>query len=271
MRGIVNSRLVQSGVRSVVWGYFLLLVVVPIIGVYVHGMSGGLEHMVKSVTSQMAWSAILLTLKLALIAALFQMLFGTVIAWVLVRYRFPGRRLLNSLVDLPFALPTAVGGLLILMLAGPQSALGGWAKQLGWEIVFQPPAIVIAMIFVTFPFVIRTVQPLLEEIDRSEEEASQTLGASRWTTWRSVVWPAIRPGVLSGTMLAFSRALAEFGAVVLVAGNLPGKTLVASVYIYGQIENHDSQAASAVSIVLLTLSLLILWGMQPLSERRGAL
>lgn len=271
MRSIGKARVLQSGLRSVVWGYFLLLVVVPILGVYVHGLSGGLGHMIESVTQPMAWAAVWLTLKLAVVAALFQMLFGTIIAWVLVRYRFPGRRVLNSLVDLPFALPTAVGGLLILMLLGPTSLIGSWAQAAGWEIVFQPPAIVVAMIFVTFPFVIRTVQPLLEEIDRSEEEASQTLGASRWTTWRSVVWPAIRPGVLSGTMLAFSRALAEFGAVVLVAGNLPGKTLVASVYIYGQIENQDPQAASAVSIVLLTLSLLILWGMQKLTGRRGAL
>jgi sulfate transport system permease protein len=187
---------------------------------------------------------------------------------VLIRYRFPGRRLLNSLVDLPFALPTAVAGLMILLLLGPRSFVGEWAERLGFTILFHQPAIVIAMVFVTFPFVIRAVQPLLEEMDNSEEEAAYTLGATKAKTFWRVVLPNMLPGILSGAMLAFSRALAEFGAVVLVAGNIPGKTLIASVYIFGEIESDNTIGATAVSVLLLTFSFLILWTVNYVQMRR---
>jgi len=206
-----------------------------------------------------AWKAVLLTIRLAVIATLINVVLGTMIAWVLTRYRFVGRSFLNSLVDLPFALPTAVGGLMIMLLLGPVSAIGKLAESMGFEIVFHQPAIVIAMTFVTFPFVIRAVQPLLEEIDPSEEEASYTMGASKARTFMQVILPSMAPGMISGGMLAFSRGLAEFGAVVLVAGNIPGRTLTASVFIYGEIESDNPTGAAAVSVLLLTLSFLILW------------
>jgi sulfate transport system permease protein len=148
---------------------------------------------------------------------------------------------------------------MIMLLLGPVSAVGKLAETMGIEIVFHQPAIVIAMTFVTFPFVIRAVQPLLEEIDPSEEEASYTMGASKARTFRQVILPSMAPGMISGGMLAFSRALAEFGAVVLVAGNIPGRTLTASVFIYGEIESDNPTGAAAVSVLLLTLSFLILW------------
>lgn len=249
--------------------YFFILIVLPILGVYTHSFSNGLGSFLDSVTDPLAWKAVLLTIKLALIATVINVLVGTMSGWVLIRYRFFGRRLLNSLVDLPFALPTAVGGLMILLLLGPGSWVGEAAESLGFEIVFHQPAIVIAMLFVTFPFVIRAVQPLLEEMDKSEEEAAYTLGASKARTFFQVVFPTMLPGILSGAMLAFSRALAEFGAVVLVAGNIPGKTLIASVYIFGEVESDNPQGASAVSIVLLTLSFLILWTVNIVQSRRA--
>lgn len=256
------------GFRSTIMLYFLLLIILPIIGVYTHSFASGWGKFAESVTEPLAWKAVLLTLKLSLIATAINVVVGTMIAWVLTRYRFWGRTLLNSLVDLPFALPTAVGGLMILLLLGPNSPAGQWAERLGFEIVFHEPAIVIAMLFVTFPFVIRAVQPLLEEIDKSEEEAAYMLGATKRRTFLKVIFPSLLPGVLSGAMLAFSRAIAEFGAVVLVAGNIPGKTLIASVYIFGEVESDNPVGAAAVSIILLTLSFAVLWLINFVQSRR---
>lgn len=268
MNFMMRSRWWSFGFRSTIMLYFIILIVLPIIGIYSQSFSLGWLPFWDSVTDPLAWKAVWLTLKLAIMATVINVLIGTMIGWVLIRYRFPGRRLLNSLVDLPFALPTAVGGLMILLLLGPNSFVGGLAEKLGTEIVFHEPSIIIAMIFVTFPFVIRAVQPLLEEMDKSEEEASYTLGASKAKTFIQVIFPSMLPGILSGAMLAFSRALAEFGAVVLVAGNIPGKTLIAAVYIFGEIESDNAQGAAAVSVLLLTLSFLILWAVNLVQSRR---
>lgn len=259
------------GFRSTIMLYFIVLIVLPIVGIYTQSFSLGWLTFWESVSDPLAIKSVLLTVKLAVIATLINMLLGTMIGWVLIRYRFPGRRLLNSLVDLPFALPTAVGGLMILLLLGPNSLVGGLAEKLGFQIVFHEPAIIVAMLFVTFPFVIRAIQPLLEEMDKSEEEAAYMLGASRTKTFFSVILPTILPGISSGAMLAFSRALAEFGAVVLVAGNIPGKTLIASVYIFGEIESSNPQGAAAVSVLLLSLSFLILWTVNLIQSRRTGL
>jgi len=248
--------------------YFMFLIVLPILGIYGQSFSSGMRVFYENVTEPLAWRAVTLTVKLALIATAVNVLIGSMAGWVLVRYRFPGRRLLNSMVDLPFALPTAVAGLMILLLLGPHSPVGQWAQRLGVSILFHQPAIVIAMVFVTFPFVIRGVQPLLEEMDRSEEEAAYTMGATRARTFFRVLLPNMLPGVISGAMLAFSRALAEFGAVVLVAGNIPGRTMIASVYIFGEIESDNVIGATAVSVILLTFSFLVLWLVNYLQARR---
>ncbi|WP_373288839.1 sulfate ABC transporter permease subunit CysT [Paenibacillus nasutitermitis] len=266
---MMRSRWWSFGFRSTIMLYFIVLIILPIIGIYTQSFKLGWGPFWDSITDPLAWKAVLLTIKLSVIATVSNMLLGTMIGWVLIRYRFPGRRLLNSLVDLPFALPTAVGGLMILLLLGPNSFVGGLADKLGFQIVFHEPAIIIAMVFVTFPFVIRAVQPLLEEMDKSEEEASYTLGASKSRTFFQVIFPSMLPGILSGSMLAFSRALAEFGAVVLVAGNIPGKTLIASVYIFGEIESDNTQGAAATSVLLLTLSFIILWVVNLVQTRRA--
>ncbi|XID96279.1 sulfate ABC transporter permease subunit CysT [Paenibacillaceae bacterium WGS1546] len=265
---MLQGRWWSWGFRSAVMLYFVLLIVFPIFGIYGQSLSHGWSAFADNLAEPLAWNAVALTVKLALIATAINMLIGTMSAWVLIRYKFPGRRLLNSMVDLPFALPTAVAGLMILLLLGPNSFVGQGAEKLGLTILFHQPAIVIAMVFVTFPFVIRAVQPLLEEMDASEEEAAYTLGASKAATFRHVVLPGMLPGILSGGMLAFSRALAEFGAVVLVAGNIPGKTLVASVYIFGEIESDNTVGATTVSVLLLTFSFLILWTVNYVQTRR---
>ncbi|HEY2493391.1 MAG TPA: sulfate ABC transporter permease subunit CysT [Paenibacillus sp.] len=259
MGTILRHRGWTWGFRSTILLYFILLVVLPLLGVYYNSFSLGWQSFVESVIDPIAWKAVLLTLKLAVFSTLINVAIGTMIAWVLIRYDFWGKSFLNSLVDLPFALPTAVGGLMILLLLGPGSLIGSAVESIGFEIVFHQPAIVIAMVFVTFPFVIRAVQPLLEEMDHSEEEAAYTMGASNTRVFRSILLPSMAPGMISGGMLAFSRALAEFGAVVLVAGNIPGKTLIASVFIYGEVESDNTVGAAAVSIILLTLSFAILW------------
>ncbi len=268
MNVMFRGKLWSFGFRSTVMLYFVILIVLPILGIYSQSLSLGWHPLWESISDPLAWKAVLLTVKLAVIATVINLVIGTLISWVLIRYRFPGRHLLNSLVDLPFALPTAVTGLMILLLLGPGSLVGGFAAKLGFEIVFHEPAIVIAMVFVTFPFVIRAVQPLLEELDKSEEEAAYTMGATRTRTFFSIIFPSMLPGILSGGMLAFSRGLAEFGAVVLVAGNIPGKTLIASVYIFGEIESNNPQGAAAVSVLLLTLSFLILWTVNLIQSRR---
>ncbi|WP_420888828.1 sulfate ABC transporter permease subunit CysT [Cohnella candidum] len=268
---MLQSRWWGWGFRSAVMLYFVVLIVFPILGIYGHSLSSGWTAFAQNITEPLAWKAVMLTLKLAVIATLVNVLIGTMAGWVLIRYRFPGRSLLNSLVDLPFALPTAVAGLMILLLLGPRSGVGQLAERLGFTILFHEPAIVIAMVFVTFPFVIRAVQPLLEEMDPSEEEAAYTMGATKSKTFFRVILPNMLPGILGGAMLAFSRGIAEFGAVVLVAGNIPGKTMIASVYIFGEIESDNVVGATAVSVILLTLSFLILWLVNHLQARRKGL
>jgi sulfate/thiosulfate transport system permease protein len=184
---------------------------------------------------------------------------GTLIAWVLVRDRFPGRDAVNALIDLPFALPTIVAGITLLALYGP----GGPA---GVNVVGTRWAIALALLFVTLPFVVRSVQPVLMELDREMEEAATSLGAGAGTTFRRIVLPNLIPAILSGAALAFARAVGEFGSVVLIAGNLPFKTEVASVFIFGRIESDAVTSAAAVSVVLLALSLVVLLGIRGLGR-----
>jgi sulfate transport system permease protein len=184
---------------------------------------------------------------------------GTLIAWVLVRDRFPGKAAVNALIDLPFALPTIVAGITLLALYGPRSPLG-------INVVATRAAVVLALAFVTLPFVVRSVQPVLLELDREMEEAAVSLGASPWTTFRRIVLPNLAPAILSGTALAFARAVGEFGSVVLISGNIPFHTQVASVFIFSHIESDDVSGAAAVSVVLLVLSLLVLVGIRGLGR-----
>src|SRR4051794_24040176 len=176
---------------------------------------------------------------------------GTLLAWVLVRDEFPGKSIVNALIDLPFALPTIVAGLTLLALYGPNSPVGV-------DAAYKKAGVVLALLFVTLPFVVRSVQPVLEEMERDAEEAAASLGSSSWRTFRTVILPVLRPAILSGIGLAFARSLGEFGSVVLISGNLPGRTEVASVRIFSSIESGDVPGAAALSVVLLAASLLVL-------------
>jgi sulfate transport system permease protein len=222
--------------------------------------SGGTEAFWRAVSSPEAVAALKLTLAVSAIVVVINALFGTLIAWVLVRDEFPGKGVVNALIDLPFALPTIVAGVVLLALYGK----GG---PTGVDITFTRAAVGLALLFVTLPFVVRSVQPVLIELDRSMEEAAGTLGAGRWTVFRRIVLPNLTPAILSGAALSFARALGEFGSVVLISGNLPFKTEVGSVYIFNQVENDNVSAAASVSVVLLVFALVVLAGMSLLSRR----
>ncbi len=201
----------------------------------------------QATTNPEALAAIELTLAVSAVVVAIDVVVGTATAWVLARDDFPGRRLVDALIDLPLALPTIVAGLTLLALYGPRGGLGV-------NVAFTRAGIVLALLFVTLPFVVRTVQPVLGEVDRELEDAAASLGAGRLATFRRVVLPAIAPAILSGVALAFARAIGEFGAVVLISGNLPFKTELASVYVFGRLNAGDRAGAAAVSVLLLALS-----------------
>jgi sulfate/thiosulfate transport system permease protein len=194
---------------------------------------------------------------------------GTATAWVLVRYEFPGRGLVNALIDMPFAVPTIVTGVMLVVLFGPSSVVGTILGRYGWGVIYHQPGIVLALLFVTYPFVIRSVQPVLMELDRAEEEAAVTLGAGPWTIFRRVTLPGLWPSIITGAGLSFSRALGEFGSVVLVAGNKPLLTKTAPLYVYGEIEGGNRDGALVISAVLLVSSLLILSALNAIQMRWG--
>jgi sulfate transport system permease protein len=227
--------------------YLSLFVLLPLaaLGASAHGWS--------AVTNPQAVSALKLTLFLSVAVALLQGVAGTAVAWTLVRDRFVGQGVANALIDLPFALPTIVAGLTLLALYGPRSPVGVHAAFTRWSLL-------LALLFVTLPFVVRTVQPVLVELDREMEDAAASLGASSFTTFRRIVLPNVLPAILSGVALAFARAVGEFGSVVLISGNLPFKTEVASVYVFGRIESGDPSGAASASVVLLAISFAVLLG-----------
>jgi sulfate transport system permease protein len=208
-------------------------------------------HGWDAVASAQAVSSLKLTLGVSMVVALVNAVAGTMIAWTLVRDRFVGQGFVNALVDLPFALPTIVAGLTLLALYGPKSPTGV-------NVAFTRWAILVALLFVTLPFVVRTVQPVLLELDTEMEDAAASLGAGRLATFRRVILPNILPAILSGVALAFARAVGEFGSVVLISGNLPFKTEVVSVYVFGRIESGDAGGAAAASVVILTISFAVL-------------
>jgi sulfate/thiosulfate transport system permease protein len=242
--------------------YLSLLVLLPIAAVIAKSDSGGLSAFWREVTNPEAVAAIKLTLIVSAIVVIVNAVFGTVIAWVLVRDEFPGKRIVGAMIDLPFALPTIVAGVVLL-------ALYGNGSPIGVDVAFTRTAVGLALLFVTLPFVVRSVQPVLLELDTSMEEAAASLGASpRTVLWR-VVLPTLTPAILSGVALSFARAIGEFGSLVLITGNLPFKTEAGSVYIFGQIQNDNLPGAAAVSVVLLAVALVVLAGLSLLLRRRS--
>jgi sulfate transport system permease protein len=232
-------------------GYLSFIVLIPLAAVVWKSTGSGLDGFWAAVTSPAAVAALKLTFGAAVVVAFVNAVMGTLIAWVLVRDDFPGKGLVNSLIDLPFALPTIVAGLTLLALYGPRGPIG-------INIAYTRMAVVAALLFVTLPFVVRSVQPVLHELDRDMEEAAASLGAGGFTIFRRVILPNLVPAILSGVALAFARAVGEFGAVILISGNIPFKTQVASVQIFSNIESDRPTAAAALSVVLLGLSFLAL-------------
>lgn len=257
------------GLRATAVGYLLVMILLPIAAIVQNGLAGGLTALWRELTQPVALDALRLTIVTALVMTFLNAVMGTMTAYVLVRYDFPGRTLLNGLVDMPFAIPTLVTGVMLVVLYGPQTFLGAWLGGHGIQVIFATPGIVLALLFVTYPFVIRSVQPVLMEAEARQEEAAFTLGASKWQTFRYVVLPAIAPAILTGSLLSFARALGEFGSIVAVAGNIPGKTLTAPVYIYGLIESQSQQGASTLSLLLLILSFSMMLTVEWLYRRSG--
>ena len=228
--------------------YMSIIVLIPLAALGGGAFDEGWGGFWASISNDQAVAAVTLTLKLALIVTLINAAMGTLIAWVLVRDRFPGKGIVNSLIDLPFALPTIVAGLTLLALYGPRGPVG-------INIAFTEAGIVFALLLVSLPFVVRAVQPVLLELDRDMEQAAASLGAGPLTVFRRIILPNLLPAVIGGSGLAFSRALGEFGSLVLITGNIPFQDQVASFYIFSQIESDNRQGAAAVSVLLLVLSL----------------
>ncbi len=236
-----------------------IVVLLPIGALFLQGASYGPGNIWTTVNRERVWAALLLSFRLSLLAALFNLVFGVLLAWVLVRYRFPGRRVMDAAVDLPFALPTAVAGIALTALYAPNGAFGALAAEIGWRIAYTQWGILIALVFVGLPFVTRTVQPVVEEIEREVEEASATLGASRIYTLRHVVLPMLMPAALTGFALALARAVGEYGSVIFIAGNIPLVTEIAPLLIVIQLEefNHDAAAAIGIAMLLISFAMLL--------------
>ncbi len=248
-----------------------MMVLLPIAALLVQGFSAGVPAFVAAVNTPRTWAALFLSFRLSLMAALFNLVFGVVLAWVLVRYRFPFRKVLNAAVDLPFALPTAVAGIALTSLYAPNGAFGHIAKDWGFKIAYTQWGILIALIFVGLPFVTRTVQPVIEEIAREVEEASATLGATRAYTLRRVIWPMLAPAALTGFALSLARAVGEYGSVIFIAGNIPLKTEIAPLLIVIKLEEYNEAGAAAIGIAMLVMSfgmLFVINAAQVLSRKR---
>ncbi|MEA4906874.1 MAG: sulfate ABC transporter permease subunit CysT [Chloroflexi bacterium] len=247
------------GLRAIALTYLAVMLLIPLAVILADGLSEGLSGLWYQVSLPQARHALLLTLWTSAVMTAINMVMGTLTAYVLVRYEFPGKNLLNSLVDLPLAIPTLVTGVMLVVLYGPQGALGGWLEsQLNFPVIFAPPGIILALLFITFPFMVRAVQPVLAGLDRTQEDAATTLGASAWTIFRRITLPPLALPIATGALLSFARAIGEFGAIVIVAGNIPMYSQTAAVYVLGEVESENRLGASAVSVVMLAIALAII-------------
>jgi sulfate transport system permease protein len=233
------------------------MVVLPLSAVVTKGFGGGVSSLKDAFGQIGAREALTLTIEMAVLVAVINAVFGTVIAYVLTRYRFAGRRVLSAVVDIPFAIPTLVTGVMLRALYGPNSPVGSFLEGHGVKIIFARLGILVALLFVTLPLVVRTVQPIMQELDPAEEEASRVLGGGRWITFRKVMLPHLRSGIMAGSLLALARALGEFGAVVIVSGNIINQTLTAPVLISQLITGFKPEAAAAIGTILFGLAFVL--------------
>ena len=251
--------------------YLTIVLVVPLLVIFRDGTREGLAELWRQVTLPAAWQALILTLWTAAVMTIINTIMGTLTAFVLVRYEFPGKRILNGIIDLPLAIPTLVTGVMLVILFGPQEALGAWLKeQFDFSVIFAPPGIILALLFLTFPFVVRSVQPVLLELDLAQEHAAATLGAGGWTIFRRIILPPLTLPILTGALLSFARAIGEFGSIVIVAGNIPLVSQTAAVYVFGEVESENRLGASAISIVMVAVAFSLMMIAEYLQKRSGA-
>jgi sulfate transport system permease protein len=239
--------------------YLTLIVLIPLSAVFLRAATAGWGKFWDTITSPRVVAAYKISFGTSFAAALASVVIGFVIAWALVRYEFPGKSIIDALVDIPFALPTAVAGIALTSLYAPNGWLGRWVEPMGIKIVFTPLGITLALIFIGLPFVVRSVQPVLEDADHEIEEAASSLGASRWQIFYLVLVPALRPALLSGFALAFARGLGEYGSVVFISGNLPMKTEIAPLLIIAKLEQYDYAGAASIAVAMLVASFLMLF------------
>lgn len=238
--------------------YATIIILLPLAAMLFKTGSLGWSEFWRIVTARRSLAAYGITFSSALVATVFNAVFGVLLAWVLARYRFPGKRALDAMVDLPFALPTAVAGLTLVTLFAPNGWYGSVLEPAGISVNYTQLGIIIAMAFTSIPFVVRTVQPVLEDIPPDIEEAARSLGANRWQIFTRVIWPLITPAFIAGSVLSFSRSIGEFGAVVFIAGNLPGLTEIVSLLIFIRLDEYNYPAAAALATVLLAAAFLTL-------------
>ena len=238
--------------------YLALIVLIPLSAVFLKTFTMSWEAFWNAVTSERVMASYRLSFGASLIAAAINVLFGGIVAWVLVRYQFPGKRIVDALVDLPFALPTAVAGITLTALYSSNGWIGRYLEPLGWKIAFTPVGVVVALTFIGLPFVVRTVQPVLEDAERELEEAAASLGATSLQTFSRITFPTIMPALLTGFALAFARATGEYGSVIFIAGNMPMVSEITPLFIITKLEQYDYAGATAIAVVMLVVSFLLL-------------
>ena len=238
--------------------YLALIVLIPLSAVFLKTFTMTWEAFWSAVTSERVVASYKLSFGASLIAATINVFFGGILAWVLVRYRFPGKRIIDALVDLPFALPTAVAGITLTALYSSNGWIGQYLEKLGWKVAFTPVGVVVALTFIGLPFVVRTVQPVLEDAERELEEAAASLGATPWQTFWRVILPNLVPALLTGFALAFARATGEYGSVIFIAGNMPMVSEITPLFIITKLEQYDYAGATAIAVVMLVASFIML-------------
>ncbi len=254
------------GIRTGSWawritlGYITLVLIVPMTALFQKAFQQSFSDFVSIAMDPIAVSAYTVTLSTALLAASLNGVFGLLIAWVLVRYEFPGRRWLDAMVDLPFALPTSVAGLTLATVYSEQGWIGKWLASMDIQVAFSRLGVIVAMVFVSLPFVVRTLQPVLQDMERELEEAAWSLGASPWHTFLRVLCPPLIPAMLTGIALGFSRAVGEYGSVVIISANIPFQDLIAPVLIFQKLEQYDYSGATVIGTVVLFISFILLIG-----------
>jgi sulfate transport system permease protein len=253
--------------------YLSLLVLIPLAGLFFRAAGLGVDGLIHTLGSGRVLAALRLSFGGAIAAAAINAVFGTLVAWTFVRYRFPGKRLMQAMVDLPFALPTAVAGIALTAIYSPNGWLGAPLARLGIKAAYNPTGVVLAMTFIGLPFVVRTLEPVLEEAEKQLEEAAATLGATRWQTVTRIILPSVLPALLTGLALAFARAVGEYGSIIFIAGNIPNLSEIAPLLIMIKLEEYDYAGATAVASAMLLISFLLLLAinlLQAWRQRRGA-